>query len=271
MSRCKPIAIAVGILVTACSADDVARPNSAPPDYARSSTSQGLTRTKPVGDPVWRPVDFHLYSAAIGGVDNGFAEFFAMGGRLLPPPEHNVLPSNEVVPGTPHTGPYDEELAAGVAANGFVDRHAFPAEAFSTESRNGIYLVWMLVADPGVTGQSPDFASGPIIPNSIFPIEVRGVTTRNGELFDPLLASVDVPPLDENVAPQFAGLDGYSHIPVFLAESQLFGPAGTPVEGRYRFEITLRDQAGNGWDLTAQFVIGTEGRGKPATPGAPQR
>ena len=112
MSRCMPVAILCGILVTACSADDATRPNSALPEF-RSSTSQGLTRAKQVGDPILRPGDFHLFSAALGGFDNGFAEFFAMGGRLLPPPEHIVLPSLAVVNGTPHAGPYDEELAKG--------------------------------------------------------------------------------------------------------------------------------------------------------------
>jgi len=254
--------LALGSAVAGCAGDDVVRPDQTSPAYSRSSTSQGLARVKRVGEPIWRPVDFHLFAAPIGSFDNGFAEFFALGGQLLPPPNHIVIPPGVVLPGAAHAPPYDGELAQGVAANGFVDRHSFPASAFSAESRNGIYLVWMLVPDPGVTGRSPDFASGPIIPNSLFPIIINGIATRNGETFDPVfVADLQVPPLDQNTAPQFAGMEGYSHLPVFTADAQVFGidPANTPPEGRYQYEITIRDLAGNGWDIVAQFVVRKKG------------
>jgi hypothetical protein len=48
-------------------------------------------------------------------------------------------------------------------------------------------------------------------------------------------------------------VEGHSDFPFFTVTAQLFGPANTPLTGRYRYEITMRDQAGNGWDITAQF------------------
>jgi hypothetical protein len=253
--------LVVGLVAAGCTGDDPVRPDVTSPSYARSSTSQGLARVKRVGDPIWRPVDFHLFTAPIGSPPN-FAGFAATTEALLPPPNHEPdVPLLGIGPGAPHAPPYDRELAAGVAASGFVDRHSFPASAFSGE--NGVWLAWMTVPDPGVTGRSPDFASGPIIPNSLFPIEVDGIATRNGEAFDPALigfvGATEVPPLDERVAPRFAGVEGHSHFPFFTVTAQLFGPANTPLTGRYRYEITMRDQAGNGWDITAQFVVRKKG------------
>ena len=126
-----------------------------------------------------------MFTAPIGTFESGFAEFVALTEELLPPPNHIPIPPVfGVGPGAPHDRPYDRELAEGVDANGLVDRHSFPASAFSDELGNGIYLVGMIVPDPGVTGRSPDFASGPIIPNSLFPLVVTGIATRNGQPFD---------------------------------------------------------------------------------------
>jgi hypothetical protein len=253
--------LATSLVIAGCMGDDPVRPDDTPALNPRNSQSQGLARITPVGDPIWRPVDFHLFTAPIGTAATGFAEFGELIQALLPPPEHIPIPPLfGVGPGAPHAPPYDQELAEGVAANGLVDRHSFPASAFSTETGNGVYLVTMIVPEPGVTGRSPDFASGPIVPNSLFPLSVDGIATRNGETFDPILVQgLEIPPLDESVAPQFAGVEGHSHIPLFIADNQFFGPANTPPEGRYRYEIAMRDQVGNGWDITAQFVVRKKG------------
>jgi hypothetical protein len=252
-----PAALVLGGLAIAACVDNPVRPESESPSELRSSTSQGLARIKPVGDPIWRPVDFHLFSAAIGSFETEFAEFGEVTEQLMPPPEHvPALPFYGTGPGIPHDPPYERELAEGVTRLGLEDRHSFPASAFSTESLNGVYLVWMLVPDPGVTGRSPDFVLGPIIPNSLFPMTITGAVTRDGASFDPsFIPPTELAPLDETVAPRFAGMDGHSHLPIFIAESQLFAPPGTPVEGRYRFELTLRDTEGNGWDIASQFIV----------------
>ena len=45
---------------------------------------------KPIGNPTWKPVDFHLYTAAIGTADDGYAEFTQNQIALLPPPNHQL-------------------------------------------------------------------------------------------------------------------------------------------------------------------------------------
>jgi hypothetical protein len=258
---CASSALSLGLAISGCSVDSPVRPDTSSPSDARGSTSQGLARVTRVGNPIWRPVDFHLFTGPIGSFETEFAQFGELTEQLMPPPEHApALPFYGTGPGIPHDPPYDRELAEGVSRLGLEDRHSFPASAFLTESLNGVYLVWMLVPDPGITGRSPDFASGPIIPNSLFPMTLAGVTTRNGEPFNPaFIPPSPLAPLDETVAPRFADVEGHSHIPIFVAESQLFGPPGTPVEGRYRFELTLRDNEGNGWDITSQFIVRKKG------------
>jgi hypothetical protein len=259
------LAAAAALALAACADDSVRPAPGAAPNLARSSTSQGIARVKPVGDPIWRPVDFHLFTAPIGDVGNGYAEFAAMGGRIMPPPRHAPVGSFAVGPGVPHAGAYDRELANGLRALGIRDERTFPASAFTAESRNGVYLVWMFVPDPGIIGRSPDVAAGPIIPNSLFPIILSGVVYRDGRLFDPALFGGDapVPGIDASVDPRFAGVQGHSHLPVFVAETQAFFPfpyQGTlyprlPAEGKYEYVIRMRDRQGHGWDVTVQYHV----------------
>ncbi len=252
-----PAGFLVACLALAACVDDPVRPTTDFPVEEHRSATQELARITRVGNPIWRPVDFHLFTGPIGDFETGFAEFGELTEKLMPPPEHRpALPFYGTGPGRAHGPPYNRELAQGVRRLGVQDRQSFRAAAFSTESLNGVYLVWMLVPSPGVTGRSPDFVSGPIIPNSLFPMVISGAVTRNGEPFDPaFIPPSELAPLDETVAPRFANVDGHSHLPVFLAESQLFGPPGTPVQGRYRFVIRLRDKEGNGWNIVSPFTV----------------
>jgi hypothetical protein len=88
------------------------------------------------------------------------------------------------------------------------------------------------------------------------PITFIGIAKRNGEFFDPLLApESDIPALDEDLAPQFADMDGHSHIAFIVADNQAFGPPDTPARGWYRYEITMRDRTGDGWNIVARFRV----------------
>lgn len=229
-------------------------PQQATPLAARRASPEqhSLVRLERIGDPVWRPVDFHLFSAPIGSPPN-FEGFFSTLISLLPPPNHEPHPQLTIGPGAPHAPPYDTELAQGVAALGFEEGRVFSASEFS--GTNAIYFVWMTVPDPGTSGSSPDFASGPIIPNTLFPITVTGVSTRNGTVFDPALANSAVPPLnDPSLTPSF-DVEGHSHFPFFIAEATLFGPGGVGPAGNYKYTITMTDQVGNGWTIHAHFVV----------------
>jgi hypothetical protein len=138
----------------------------------------------------------------------------------------------------------------GVAAQGYPDRAPFTLAQFS--NGNGVYLAWMNVPAPGTRGSSPDFASGRVIPNRVFPIHVTGFSTHHGRLYS-TLGAFDVPALD-SITPPFA-VDGHSHFPLFFADNTDFGPAGSNPFGAYTWHFTLIDQSGSGWEIEAHFQI----------------
>jgi len=220
------------------------------PSSADSPPTQGVHIT-PIGSPTWQPVDFHLFSAPIGTAASGYAEFLDTLLALLPPPNHVFNPSLTVGPGAPHSPPYNSELANSVASLGFREGVRFDTSEFS--NGKGVYLVWMNVPAPGTTGSSPDFASGPIIPNSLFPIHVSFSDLHNNKLFS-VPGEFDVPPLDANLTPPF-DVDGHSHFPVFVADNADFGPVGGKLNGSYEYRIVMTDQSGNGWLIKGHFVV----------------
>jgi len=218
-----------------------------------AGADSGGIQIRPIGDPAWAPVDCHVLSAPVGTAASGYAEASETVERLLPAPNHVPgLPGLAIGPGAAHLPPYDSELADGIRSEDFHRGHAFRSTEFSDGA--GVFLVCMVVPAPGSTGSSPDFTSGPIIPNTIFPIHVEGVATQDGGPFDPFLASFDVPPLTIAIDPSF-DVDGHSHFPIFAATNQDFGPAGTELQGRYEYLLTMTDVSGAGWTIRAHFVV----------------
>ncbi len=206
----------------------------------------------PIGHPTWRPMDFHLFSALIGTADSGYTEFGETQQAILPPPNHLPHPDLGIGPGAPHQPPYDQEFANGLASLGFHQGVRFTRAEFSEGM--GVWVVWMVVPAPGTTGSSPDFPSGPVIPNSLFPIHVKAITNHLGKPFNPYTAEFDVPPLDQSLNPPFS-VDGHSHFPIFIADNLDFGPASVKIRGSYNFKITMVDAAGNGWLIKAHFTV----------------
>ena len=168
--------------------------------------------------------------------------------RCMPPIRNSSLDP------APHNPPYGHELSEGVDAAGYDTGRSFDTTQFS--EGQGIFAAWMVV--PGGRrhiGSSPDFDSGPIVPNTLFPIHVEGSSFRNGDVFDAFLADFDVPALDDpSLTPSFE-VDGHSHFPVFIADSADFGPQGIGLPGRYKYELTMLDRLGNGWSITVTFSI----------------
>jgi hypothetical protein len=222
-----------------------------PVALADAPPSAATVRLTPIGNPTWRPVDTHLFSAEIGTAETGYAEFFENAQALLPPPNHVPHPDLGIGPGAPHPPPYDSEFADSIAALGFHEGAWFQQDEFSNGM--GVWLVWMTVPAPGTIGSSPDFESGPIIPNSLFPIHVSATDWHNNQFFS-VIAEFDVPPLDENLDPPF-DVDGHSHFPIFLADNADFGPPGTKLTGSYQYRIETTDQQGNGWQIVAYFAV----------------
>lgn len=238
--------LAIGILLNNRSVN-AAPPHTGPPPGTGLSKVQFI----PIGNPIWRPADAHIFTAPVGTADSGYAEFLTTLLSILPPPNHVFHPHLGVGPGAPHEPPYDHEMGAAVAAAGYQEGRAFRASDFSDGA--GIWLAFMAIPFPGTTGSSPDFASGPIIPNSIFPIHFVAYDYHNGHVFS-TAADFDLPPLDATLNPPF-NVDGHSHIPLFLADNADFGPPGANLSGEYLYHSTLTDATGNGWTVQARFTV----------------
>lgn len=208
--------------------------------------SDGIKVT-PIGNPTWKIVDIHLLSAPIGTKEDGYAGFTQTVCTLLPEPYHNC--GN---PGAPHQPPYDQEFTNGIANLGFHEGNKFSVKEFS--GGKGVYLVWMTVPGPGEIGPSPDFLSGPIIPNRLFPIQLRGISYyQDGTVFDQSLAYLDVPTLDQ-FNPPIYGVN-HSHFPIFIADDASFGPEGANLNGSFFYRIDVKDATGNGWHIDAHFTL----------------
>jgi hypothetical protein len=218
---------------------------------AKSEETQGIHLTH-IGHPTWKPVDIHLFAAQIGTAADGYAEFYPQLGYILPPPYHLFNPAiGGIGPGAPHQPPYNTEMAKGLAKLGYHQGVEFRRSEFSNGM--GVYIVWMTVPDPGVTGSSPDFASGSIIPNALFPITISGVSYHNNKVFDAYLApTFGVPDI---IAWGF-NKDGHSHFPDIIADNADFGPAGAKLNGSFVYAIDEIDASGNGWHIDAHFAVG---------------
>jgi hypothetical protein len=104
------------------------------------------------------------------------------------------------------------------------------------------------VPDPGIIGSSRDFASGPVIPNSLSPIEESVDTWKNGTLiFDNEDTVLGVRPTDQ---PH----DGWSH----RVRGLSYWNRGANALGDWEFRWSLRDAEGNGWDIVAPFRVVAE-------------
>ena len=202
-----------------------------------------------IGNPLFTATDFHLFAAPVGTATSGYVEFTETQQRLLPLPNHALNPVLGIGPGAAHAGPYDREMADGVAANGYVESTRFTTDQYSKGS--GVYFVFMLLPGAGsVTGSSPDFASGPILPLSLFPLSLSGGTYTNGTLND-ALADFQVPALSDVAG--FAGIGGHSHIPFFFVDN--FDFASSPVTGNYEYRLSILDASGNGYQVVAGFEV----------------
>ena len=203
----------------------------------------GLTK---VGSPIWKPTDFQLFTAPAAPFPDAFFDTLDM---LLP------LEGPGVPVYTPHAPPYDNELSTNAAAAGFVNQTVFPRDAI-TLNPNGVYLVQMWVPDPGITGSSRDFASGPVIPNSLFPFTSHAEMWLDGVKVETLQDQmVNIRP-DAPGKPGDVGFTGASH----RAPSQVVwypwadDPNAGPL-GNHEIRGSLRDVQGNGWDIVAAFKV----------------
>jgi hypothetical protein len=153
------------------------------------------------------------------------------------------------VPYTPHAGPYDQELSTNATAAGFVNQTVFPKSAILLNP-NGVYFSYMLLPDPGVTGSSRDFASGPVIPNSLFPFTTKVEMFLDNVLVETLQDSTFNPRAGD------AGFTGASHRSPLQAVWYPWAndPNAGPL-GSHEIRWSLRDNQNNGWDMVAAFEV----------------
>jgi hypothetical protein len=224
---------------------------------ASALTSWGgtpLVAVQKIGSPAWAPADLHVFAAPVGTAAHGYAKALKTGETILPPPHYKPNPTLGIGPGTPERPPYTHDLADGINKAGYPGGPLFLPSQYSKGV--GVFLAYMVV--PSITsrnfGSSPDFTRGPIIPNSLFPIRVSGVAYRDGAVYDPNLAGFSVPALN-TIVPPFA-VDGSSHFPIFIFDNnESAGQLGTSLPGLYRYQLTMEDSSGNGWNITAFFVV----------------
>jgi hypothetical protein len=88
------------------------------------------------------------------------------------PPDHQLCSELGIGPGAPHQPPYNHEIDGNLEREDFRESVVFRVPEFS--SPNGVWASWMTVPWPGTVGSSPDFTSGPIIPNMLCRIHVAG-------------------------------------------------------------------------------------------------
>jgi hypothetical protein len=214
--------------------------------FASAALNAGQSAAQPpavtltqIGSPIWRPADFQLFSAPV----EPDAAFRATSRALEP-----LAPLGPGEPyTTPHGPPYETELSTNAAGAGFVNRSLFPREAIMGNPY-GIFFAHLLLPDPGITGSSRDFASGPVIPNSLFPMAWSTARWKDGAvIYDPPDSPVNVRPTDQP-------FEGMSHRT--LTSSLWY--SGDDYLGNYEFRSSLRDTEGNGWDIVAPFRIVAE-------------
>jgi hypothetical protein len=210
-----------------------------------ATAQPGITLTK-VGSPIWRPGNFQMFTAPAAPFPDAFFDTLDL---MLP------LEGPGVTTYTPHQPPYDTELSTNAAAAGFAYQNVFQRNAITLDP-NGVYLMQMWLPDPGVTGSSRDFASGPVIPNSLFPF------TSHSDIF---LEGVKVENLQDqmvNIRAGDVGFTGASH----RAPSQVVwhpwadDPNAGPL-GNYEIRWQLRDIQGHGWNIVAAFQVVPEPSG----------
>jgi hypothetical protein len=190
-----------------------------------------------IGAPIWRPADFQIFSAP-GTTDEDRQRTRG----AIRPLDRAIEPYT-----TPHGPPYDSELSTDMAAAGFVSRSVFPREAIMGNP-NVIHRAFLLLPEPGITGSSRDFASGPVIPKSLFPI------TSSTELWKDGALAFDHGDAVFNVRPSDQPFEGASHRTVF----GYYWDSGAENVGNYEYRGSLRDTQGNGWDWVALFKVVAE-------------
>lgn len=197
------------------------------------------------GNPTWDLLGFQLFSATVKPDAVRWMTYSSLGGT-----RHVLAMSqtggHDLIPGQPHQGPYDDEMGLAVKQKGYENRSAFLR--IEATYPKGLVLIGAFVPRAGSpSGSSPDFADGPIIPNSVFPIKGgHAITLDEKNVF-----SLSYGKLALDHLPTPRSEDGWSHL--FDLTYIQFG--GNSASGDYRWTVTATDKTGAGWQVTLGFTI----------------
>ena len=219
-----------------------------PPKHPLGADCKDCTRTK-IGAPSWEPTGVTAIAGQVGSTTPDI--FLAFLNSVVSP--NHAFDDNDFIigPAIAHAGPYDDEVGSLAKAKGFTPKQTFRASEFTAPG--GIVILLNLVPSAGAPiGSSFDFASGPIIPNALFPIAVDGDLFRNGELYDAFFDSSYAGYL--GMTPPILK-DGPSHLPWFFGENSGFGPPDVPATGKYEFKLKITDNTGAGWLVQMPFKV----------------
>lgn len=197
-----------------------------------------------IGTPAWEPASAIMVVASQSNW-NGFAN------AALTPLHHVDTVQNLVVSSQMHDGPYENEVYDRVVASGRTPTQTFTIQEYTAPSAVAVMMV-VVPSAGATTGSSTDFTSGPIIPNSLFPMTCDGDAFRNGVLYDPNFDSV-LPGYSQQNPPILK--DGPSHMVWLLGENSSFGPPNTPAQGCYEIVYTVIDKSGSGWGIHVPYSV----------------
>lgn len=188
---------------------------------------------------------------SFGSASTGVAPLYTWLSTVLGPSHQLYVKENQYGPGTPHAGPYGSELYTLFTAASTPAQQTFTAAQFGAPT--GVVILMNAVPNAlAPLGSSPDFASGRIIPNSLFPILVDGDLRRNGAMYDKDF-DWQYRALDKFETPILK--DGASHLLLWFGENSSFVPSVTDPKGNYDFELSVVDSSGVGWVVHVPFVV----------------
>jgi len=205
-----------------------------------------------VGSPLWKPVGLVQSVAVIGTWFDNYAAYLALGECLLSPNHSYDNVNGGFGPGQAHAAPYDSEIIDAASGCGLVQGAAFAEGDFFSAEGGGVVLSLLLVPEEGgLTGSTPDYATGPVISDGLFPLTVDGAVFKDGELVDD---DFDEP--YASLSSRGGTEDGFSHVPLSWACSpDSFEPVGESYVGAYGWLVARRDANGDGWDVRVPFEI----------------
>ena len=168
-----------------------------------------------------------------------------------------------LLPGTPHAGPYEQEVRRAVAEHGLIQTDVMSAS--DMRGRNFIHRGYALLpGDNAPLGDSPDGSGVPVIPGELYPMQDSISVFFNGELWSPIDSqgegifdlSHEGIVVDEHGAERdFTGL-GWSHQLQIGALGHLPNTPASKLVGEWEHHETVLDASGeNGWEIVYRWEV----------------